>query len=76
MKALRLSLWLIGFVMSGIAIGHASEPYHSATVDMPDTITMTYASHDTWQKLPPPTKQNEQGRLPGTHSFSGSLSKG
>jgi hypothetical protein len=43
---------------------------------MPDTMTMTYASPDTWQKLPPPTKQNEQGGLPGTHSFSSSSSKG
>ena len=76
MKALRFSLWLIGFVVWSTAIGHASEPCHSATVDMPDTMTMTYASPDTWQKLPPPTKQNEQGGSPGTHSFSSSSSKG
>ena len=76
MKALRLSLWLLGFVMYSMAIGHASEPCHSATVDSPDTITMTYASPDTWQKLPPPTNQNEQGGLPATQSFSSSLSKG
>ena len=76
MKAARLSLWLIGFVMCNMAIGHASEPCHSATVDMPDTITMTYASPDTWQKLPPPTEQNEQGGLAGNQSFASSLSGG
>jgi hypothetical protein len=54
MKAVLLSLWLVTSVVYGVSIASASEPLHAVIVDMPEAITMTYASPDTWHTLPPP----------------------
>jgi hypothetical protein len=35
----------------GVAL--ANESRHAATVDMPEVITLTHASPDTWNTLPP-----------------------
>jgi hypothetical protein len=53
MKAVLLSVGLVAFVAYGVTVGHASER-HAVIVDTPEIITMTYASPDTWQTLPPP----------------------
>jgi hypothetical protein len=50
MKAVLLALCLATSVY-GVTI--ASEPRHSAIVDMPRVATLTHASPDTWHTLPP-----------------------
>jgi hypothetical protein len=50
MKALLLSLWLAA---AGCGVAIANESRHSAIVDMPEVMTLTHASPDTWDTLPP-----------------------
>jgi hypothetical protein len=50
MKALLLSLWLAA---AGCGGAIAKESHHSAIVDMPEVITLSHASPDTWHTLPP-----------------------
>jgi hypothetical protein len=50
MKALPLALCLATSVY-GVAI--ASGSHHSVIVDMPEIVTLTHASPDTWHNLPP-----------------------
>jgi hypothetical protein len=50
MKAIALALCLAGSVY-GVAI--ASESRHSVIVDIPEVITLTHASPDSWYTLPP-----------------------
>ena len=50
MKAIPLAFCLAASVY-GVAIG--SESRHSVIVDMPRVITLTHASPDSWQTLPP-----------------------
>jgi hypothetical protein len=50
MKTVLLALCLATSVY-GVTI--ASEPRHSAIVDMPRVATLTHASPDTWHTLPP-----------------------
>ena len=50
MKALVLSLWL---ALSVYDVAIASESQHSVIVDMPKVVTLTHASPDTWDTLPP-----------------------
>jgi len=50
MKTIALALWLAA---SAYGVALASESRHAAIVDMPKVVTLTYASPDTWQTLPP-----------------------
>jgi len=50
MKPVLLALWLAASV-HGVAV--ANESRHAATVDMPEVITLTHATPDTWYTLPP-----------------------
>jgi hypothetical protein len=50
MKALPLALCLAALA-HGIAL--ANESRHAVIVDIPEVATLSYASPDTWQTLPP-----------------------
>jgi hypothetical protein len=50
MKTITLGCCLAVFAY-GIAL--ANESQHAAIVDMPKVVTLTHASPDTWQTLPP-----------------------
>ena len=56
MKTVTLGFCLAVFAY-GIAL--ANEPRHAATVDMPEVITLTHASPDTWNTLPPVQPNDE-----------------
>ena len=56
MKALLLALCL---AVSTWGVASANEPRHAATVDMPEVITLTHASPDTWNTLPPVQPNDE-----------------
>jgi len=45
----------LGFCLAILACGvaSASEAQHSAIVDMPEVATLSHASPDTWDTLPP-----------------------
>jgi hypothetical protein len=63
MKALLLALCLAASVY-GVAF--ANESRHSATVDMPEVITLTHASPDTWYTLPPVQPNDEPTSIVAT----------
>ena len=65
-KAVLLGLCLATSVY-GVAI--ASEPRHSAIVDMPRVATLTHASPDTWHTLPP-VHPNDEPPSSAQHPFS------
>jgi hypothetical protein len=50
MKAITLGFCLAVF---GCGIALASEAQHAAIVDMPAVATLSHASPDTWDTLPP-----------------------
>jgi hypothetical protein len=56
MKAVPLALCLAVSVY-GVAL--ANESRHSVIVDMPEVITLTHASPDTWYTLPPVQPNDE-----------------
>ncbi len=56
MKALSLALCLAALA-HGIAL--ANESRHAAIVDMPEVITLSHASPDTWHTLPPVQPNDE-----------------
>jgi hypothetical protein len=56
MKAVPLALCLAVSVY-GVAL--ANESGHSVIVDMPEVITLTHASPDTWHTLPPVQPNDE-----------------
>jgi hypothetical protein len=62
MKTLLLALWLAASVY---AVAIANESRHSAIVDMPHVITLTHASPETWDTLPP-VQPNEGPTLTDT----------
>jgi hypothetical protein len=69
MKALLLALWLAGSVY-GVAI--ASESRHSVIVDMPEVVTLTHASPDTWSSLPP-VHPNDESKSTARPTFGAPL---
>jgi hypothetical protein len=56
MKAVPLALCL---ATSVYGIATANESRHSVIVDMPEVITLTHASPDTWNTLPPVQPNDE-----------------
>jgi hypothetical protein len=57
MKRVLLFLCLIGAAVSPVsAQSNEQDEVHAAVVDMPETISLSYASPDTWGDLPMPVR--------------------
>ena len=69
MKAVPLALCLAVSVY-GVAL--ANESGHSVIVDMPEVITLTHASPDTWNTLPP-VQPNDEPTSTATSAFGAQL---
>lgn len=74
MKRLLLALWLIGAVVYAVTTLHGAsaqpveiasiqseqaEEVHSVVVDMPQIISLSYASPETWANLPAAAQPDE-----------------
>jgi hypothetical protein len=69
MKAVPLAFCLATSVY-GSAL--ANESHHAAIVDMPEVITMTHASPDTWHTLPP-VQPNDEPTSTAASNFEATL---